>query len=69
MTEVISSCVIAWVVIGGIVCGALSSDSETETRHMVMGFFWPITLAVFLIIGPIYALYASVCSCLAMFKD
>lgn len=65
--DAIALCVIVWVVLAFIMLFGLTDD-EAEGQTYTMMFFWPITLAVFLIIGPLVAIYATVRRTLGLFK-
>lgn len=60
---------IVWVVVGVIICGWMVEDADADNHHFIMAGFWPVTLAVFLVIGPFIAFYYSVRMLLATFKE
>lgn len=66
--DVIALGIIVWIV-GIIGLSMALMDENIDFSDWPMIAFWPITLAVYLIIGPVYTVYAVTRRCLRMFKN
>lgn len=66
--NVIALCIIAWVVVAGVMVFGMA-DEDHENHVYVMMVFWPVVLPILALFGFFYAIWSALRVGIDMFKE